>query len=117
MKKTTALLLFLISFIVVTALYVIGNMLYLPVYLVYLAVTTISMCVYLWMFFYHNNEIGIAKMNGKEVSKEVYEKRKLRMKIFIIVFFPFFIVVMCDSLYLLLIKDNPLFAPIFNLFK
>lgn len=117
MKKFTSLLLFLISLIVVSSLYIIGNMFYLPVYLLYLVIATVSCCVYLWMFFHHNNEIGIAKMNGREIPEEILDKRRTRMKLMIIIFLPFLIVVMMDSIYLLLIRDNPLFASIIKLFK
>ena len=111
------MLLFFLSTITVAAIYVIGNMFYLPVFFVYAIIATISACVYIAMFFHHNNEIGIAKMNGREVPEYLLEKRRKRLKIIMIVFFPFLLVVLCDSIYLLLIKDSPLFAPLLNLIK
>jgi hypothetical protein len=69
------------------------------------------------MFFHHNNEIGFAKANGREVPKDLLEKRRKRMKIILIIFFPFLLVVLIDSIFLVLIKDSAIYDFILNLFK
>ena len=117
MKKGTALLLFFISTLIVAAIYIAGNLLYIPVFFPYAIIATVSSCVYIAMFFHHNNEIGIAKMNGREVPEHILLRRRKRLKIMLIVFFPFLLVILCDSIYLLLIRDNPLFTPFLNLIK
>lgn len=115
--KLQSVICFIFSLMVISGIYIEANKHYLPIFLVYLVIATVSICVYLWMFMHHNNEIGLAKMNGREVPEELLIKRRRRMKNFMIVFSPFLFVVLCDSIYLLLLKDNPLFAPILNLFK
>lgn len=116
-KKLPDIMCFALSLIVIAGVYIEANKHFLPVYLVYLVISTIAICVYIWMFMHHNNEIGLAKMNGREVPEELLNKRRRRMKNFMIIFSPFVFVVLCDSIYLLLLKDNPIFAPILNLFK
>ena len=76
---------------------------------IYQVMTLLGICGYAFLFFRHNNEIGKAKMNGQEPDEALVQKRRDFMKWYIVVFFPFVAVTLCDYIYLLLISKSQLF--------
>lgn len=109
--------LFVLNTCMIAGVYIFANEKHIPLYPVYFAIALVSVCVYITLFLHHNNEIGKAHMNGKSIPEEILQKRRNRLKTFIVIFAPFVLTVLCDSIYLLLLADNPLFEKIVNLLK
>ena len=86
------------------------------VFPLYQIIAVAGACIYMLLFFYHNNEIGKAKMSGKEPDEQACTKRRNMMKWCIVIFFPFVAVVLCDYTYLLLLKDNIMFQSFMKIF-
>ena len=88
-----------------------------PIMAIYQVLAIISVCLYVFLFYRHNNEIGKARLSGKEPDMEQYKKRKKVIKLVVACLFPFVLVVLCDYIYLILLADNPLFQSIINFLK
>lgn len=108
MKKLKLLLFLILNLIVVSGIYLACiksmNPSLLIVMPIYQLMTLIGICGYAFLFFRHNNEIGKAKINGQEPDEALVQKRRDFMKWYIVIFFPFVAVTLCDYIYLLLIS-------------
>ena len=88
-----------------------------PIMAIYQIIATLAVCGYIYLFMHHNNEIGKAKMNGRELDEKLLHRRRERMKLYVALLLPFVIVVLADYTFLLLIADTPLYKTIVNFLK
>ena len=104
MGKIKYLLLLCLNLFVVSGVYyyLLNTLHFFSVMAIYQIIALVSICAYLLLFFHHNNEIGKAKMNGREVPAELIQKRRNRLKVLVICFSPFVFTVLADYIYLLL---------------
>ena len=120
MKKLKLFVLLLLNLSVVSGIYIycINSMnpvllLIMPVYQI---LCMVGICGYAFLFFRHNNEIGKSKVDGKSIDEALLQKRRNVMKWYVVIFFPFVAVTICDYIYILLLADNPLFQSFLKLF-
>ena len=113
MKKIGYLLLLIVNTIVAAGIYYFAARAYfLPIMAIYQVLAIAAICLYAFMFYRHNTEIGKAKMNGEDIEESVLEKRRKKLKKCMVFGFPFVFVVIWDYIYLLLLADSPLFKNI-----
>ena len=116
MKKLLYLLLLIFNTVIAAGIYYFAARAYfLPIMAIYQLLAIVAVCLYLFLFYRHNNEIGKAKMNGQEIDESILEKRRKTLKLCIVFGFPFVFVIIWDYIYLLLLADNPVFKSLFNL--
>lgn len=118
MKKLKYLFLLILNTLIAAGIYIFAARAYfLPIMAIYQILSIFALCGYLFLFYRHNNEIGKAKMNGKELDEVLVEKRRKGMKLFMVFLFPFVFVVLFDYIYLFLLADNPFFKSLFQLIR
>ena len=118
MKKAKYFILLLCMLVLVGGVYIAAIRAYFyPIMAIYQIIATISICGYILLFLYHNNEIGKAKMNGRELDEKLVQKRRERMKLYVALLLPFVIVVLVDYTFLLLFLDTPLYKAVANFLK
>ena len=120
MKKLKLLVCLVLNLIVVSAIYIMCiksmNPAFLIVMPVYQLLSILGICGYALLFLHHNNEIGKAKMKGEELDEALLQKRRNVLKWYIVIFFPFVAVTVCDYIYILLLADSPLFQSVLKFF-
>lgn len=115
MKKLGLLLLLIVNTVIAAGVYYFAARAYfLPIMAIYQILAIAAICIYLYMFYRHNNEIGKSKINGEELDEALLEKRRKNLKLCIVFGFPFVFVVIWDYIYLLLLSDNTFFKNIFG---
>ena len=55
-------------------------------------------------------------MKGEELDEALLQKRRNVLKWYIVIFFPFVAVTVCDYIYILLLADSPLFQSVLKFF-
>ena len=98
------LLLLILNLAVVSGVYyyLLNTLHFFQIMAIYQIITILAVCAYLLLFFHHNNEIGKAKMQGRDLPQELIQKRRNRLKIIVVSFSPFVFTVLADYIYLLL---------------
>ena len=110
MKKLGYLLLLIVNTVIAAGIYYFAARAYfLPIMAIYQILAIIAICLYLFLFYRHNNEIGKARMNGEEIGEAVLQSRRKKLKLCMVFGFPFVFVVLWDYIYLLLLADIPFF--------
>lgn len=113
MKKLGYLLLLIINTAIAAGIYYFAARAYFfPIMAIYQILAIVAICLYLFLFYRHNNEIGKAKMNHDQLDEVLLGKRRKTIKLCMVFGFPFVFVVVWDYIYLLLLADNPLFKNI-----
>ena len=104
MGKLKYLFLLILNLAVVSGVYfyLLNTLHFFPIMAIYQVIAIIGVCLYLLLFFHHNNEIGKAKMKGKEVPEELIIRRRNRLKNVVVCLSPFVFTVLADYIYLLL---------------
>ena len=116
MKKLLYLLLLIFNTVIAAGIYYFAARAYfLPIMAIYQLLAIVAVCLYLFLFYRHNNEIGKAKMNGEEIDESILKKRRKTLKLCMVFGFTFVFVVLWDYIYLLLLADSPIFKSLFNL--
>lgn len=114
MKKLGYLLLLIFNTVIAAGIYYFAARAhFLPIMAIYQILSICAICLYAFLFYRHNNEIGKAKLVGEQVREDVLESRRRAMKLCMVFGFPFVFVTIWDYIYLLLLIDNPLFKNIF----
>lgn len=120
MKKLKYLIVLILTLVVSGSIYIgcitSQNPSLLIIMPIYQIVSILAICGYVFLVLHHNNEIGKAKVQGKEIDTAWVEKRKTLIKWYIALLFPFVLVTLCDYIYLLLLADNPFFQNILKFF-
>lgn len=103
MGKIKYLVLLIFNLFIVAGVYnyLLNTLHFLPIMAIYQIIALIAICVYLFLFFHHNNEIGKAKMRGQDLPEELIIKRRNRLKAIIVLLSPFVFTVLADYIYLL----------------
>lgn len=103
MGKLKYLLLLIFNLVIVSGVYfyLLNTLHFFPIMAIYQIIALAGVCIYLFLFFHHNNEIGKAKMNGKELPEELLQKRRNRLKAVVILLSPFVFTVLADYIYLI----------------
>ena len=116
MKKLGYLLLLIFNTAIAAGIYYFAARAYfLPIMAIYQMLSIVAICLYLFLFYRHNNEIGKAKLQGVEIPEALLQKRRKTIKLCMVFGFPFVFVVIWDYIYLLLLANNPLFKNILGL--
>lgn len=118
-KNLKYFLLFLVSLTVVASVYMLANtLLFYPIMAIYQIVSILTVCIYIYL--YMSNEKKTEKEQSELPEKQAEEradKRKKVMKIFVAVFLPFVVTILCDYTYLLLLSEQDWFISLTNLFS
>lgn len=103
MGKIKYLVLLVLNLFVVSGIYyyLLNTLYFFPIMAIYQVIALFAVCGYLVLFFHHNNEIGKAKMRGEELDEALIQKRRNRLKAFVVMFSPFIFTVLGDYIYLL----------------
>ena len=103
MGKLKYLILLVFNLVIVSGVYyyLLNTLHFFPIMAIYQIISLIAICGYLVLFFHHNNEIGKAKMRGEDLPEALIQKRRNRLKAFIILLSPFVFTVLADYIYLI----------------
>ncbi len=95
--------------IIVAGVYIFANkIMFYPIMGIYQIITILSLCI----FIYFHIRCKALKNDGKDEKRiKTFEKG---VKISALLSFPFVITIICDYIYLLLLKDSALFNKIFG---
>lgn len=118
-KNLKCFLLFLVSLIFVAGTYMLANrLMFSPIWAIYQIVTVVTVCIYIYL--YMSNEKKTEKEQSELTTEEAEKKaesRKNVMKIFVAIFLPFLITILCDYTYLLLLSEQEWFKSLTNIFS
>ncbi len=118
-KNLKYFLLFLVSLTVVASVYMLANrFMFYPIMAIYQIVSILTVCIYIYL--YMSNEKKTEKEQSELTAEEAARKaesRKNVMKIFVAVFLPFVVTILCDYTYLLLLSEQDWFISLTNLFS
>jgi len=116
MGKLKYLLCLIISLCITGSVYVYAlKMHFLPIMAIYQVIAIFAICMYIFLAYRYNDLLGRAREKGEEADSDILLRRKKNLKLFIVLFCPFVLVVLCDYTYLLLVADNPFFQNLYNL--
>lgn len=103
----------------VAGIYMFANrLMFYPVMAIYQIISLISVCVYMYLHMSRETKLQRDKeKHGVEEAIKREDKRIMTEKIFVAVFLPFIITVLCDYTYLLLLSDQDWFIALMNLFS
>ncbi len=118
-KNLKYFLLFLVSLTAVAAVYMLANrFMFYPIMAIYQIVSILTVCIYI--FLYMSNEKKTEKEQSELPANEAQvraDKRKKVMKIFVALFLPFLVTILCDYTYLLLLSEQEWFISLINIFS
>ena len=119
MEKIKLPLLLTVNTIIVTAIYyfLLNTLHFLPAMAIYQILAIAAICGYLFLVFKGRNEMGKAALEYKELPREVLEKKRRVLKIYMVFAFPFVFTVLIDYIYLIILVGNPALGAIFNSLK
>jgi len=110
---------FLVSLVLVSGAYMLANsLMFYPIWAIYQIISMLTVCIYIYL--YMNNEKKTEKERSEFSEKEVAERQNLRknkIKMFVSVFLPFLVTILCDYTYLLLLSEQDWFISLMNIFK
>lgn len=103
MRKIKYLILLIFNILIVAGVYnyLLNTLHFLPIMAIYQIIALAAICIYLFLFFHHNNEIGKAKMKGENLPEVLILKRRNRLKAVVVLLSPFVFTVLADYIYLL----------------
>lgn len=108
-EKIKYALAMMLVLVIVAGVYVFSNkMMFYPIMGIYQIITILSLCT----FIYFHIRCTSTRNQGKDEAK--IKKFEKGVKISALLSFPFVITIICDYIYLLLLKDSALFNRIFG---
>ncbi len=119
MGKIKYFLLLVTNTIVVSGIYyyLLNVLHFFPAMAIYQILAILAVCGYLLFVFYVRNEMGKASVQNREIPKEITDKHRKRLKIYMVFAFPFLFTVLIDYIYLIIFVDNPLIETLIKSIK
>ena len=104
---------------VVAGIYMTANkFMFYPIMAIYQIISLITVCVYMYLHMSRASKLIKEKETlGVEEAIKREDKRIVFEKIFVAIFLPFVVTILCDYTYLLLLSDQDWFIALMNLFN
>ena len=121
-QKARSLILLAVNLAIVGGVYMFANrMHFFPIMWIYPAIVIISCCGYIYLHMKDEIENAKPSREGRSIlsdeERRSAEKRKKLKKLWVLIFLPFLITILCDYTYLLILSDNHFFTAIMEMFK
>ena len=110
---------FLVSMVVVAGIYMLANrFMFYPIMAIYQIISLLTVCIY--MYLHMSREAKLLKDKEKYGAEEALKREDKRFsfeKMYVAIFLPFVVTVLCDYTYLLLLSEQEWFISLMNLFN